>query len=73
VWEVESIVGEHEFECPHCTTMTGRWVSGVLPPPKTDVWGCDCGCVAFTIGIEGFFCLNCGLLTPKEACKFRLN
>ncbi len=73
IWEVEATVGQHSFECPTCKTMTGSWLSTVLPPPHTDVWGCTCGCIAFTIGIEGFFCMNCGLMTPREECRFALN
>ena len=73
VWEVESVVGERHFECPSCETPTGQWLSSVLPPPNTDVWGCSCGCIAFTVGVEGFFCLACGLMTSRADCKFHLN
>lgn len=72
-WEMESAVGQHQFECQSCHTPTGTWVSTVLPPPHTDVWGCNCGCIAFTVAIEGYFCMNCGLMTPREMCKFQLN
>lgn len=73
VWGVQAQVGQHQFHCPSCDAKTGRWIESVLPPPHAEVWGCTCGCIAFTLTIEGYYCMNCGLVQPKEIVRFTTN
>lgn len=73
MWEQTARVGRTSFVCPRCQTETGHWTHAVLPPKGNNIWGCSCGCIAFTISIEGYFCMDCGLCTPRDEVVFRLN